>query len=198
MGNAQSLLATADKLTFWALIGALGHASGHFIISNAKRKNLYPPADERFLDDLRRSTIMEGIMKAGPGYPLFWIPLVKTYMMNTAKGRVALLALLINAGAILTPVKFGFAYTQAVLFGGMSFDQLTLPRKEKGFEYALWPWLTVVPNGMFAWVECLTCGSSFLMRNHGHVVYDLYMVCSYIIFYLICWAGVRLSKPKLA
>jgi hypothetical protein len=75
-------MARADQLTFWALIGALGHAAGHFIISNVKRQDFYSPGNERFINDLMRSTVPEAIMKAGPGYALFWIPLVKTYIVE--------------------------------------------------------------------------------------------------------------------
>mmetsp|Transcript_23023 Transcript_23023/g.38058 ORF Transcript_23023/g.38058 Transcript_23023/m.38058 type:complete len:289 (+) Transcript_23023:64-930(+) len=189
-------MAPADQLTFWALIGALGHAAGHFIISNAKRHEFYPPSDERFIDDLMRSTLPEAIMKAGPGYPLFWIPLVKTYMMNTARDRVALLALVFQFGIFFVPVKFAFSYTQAVLFGGMSIDQLLMGRKEKGFEYAFWPLLTVIPNSIFAWVESTTCTSGFVMKHHGHIVYDFYMVSSYIVFYVVCWIRMKYFVTK--
>lgn len=190
--NTYNKMAQADRLVFWAMIGALGHACGHFIIANAKRHEFYPPADERFIDDLRKSSVWEAIGKAGPGYPLFWMPLVKTYMMNTAKDRVAIVALILQSVGLWVPVKFGFAYTQAVLFAGQSIDQLMLPSKEKGFEYMVWPILTILPNGIFAWIECLTCTSSVLMRKHGHVVYDLYMASSYLAFYLVC--SVRTNK----
>jgi hypothetical protein len=181
-------LVRAHRLTFWALCGAIGHAAGHFLIANGKRMNIYPSPDERFIDDLRNSTFLMALGKAGPGYPLFWIPLVKTYMMNTAQGRVAVVAFLANTFALFMPTKFGFSYTQAVLFGGMSIDQLMLPAVEKDtFEFALWPLLTTIPNGIFAWVECLTCTTSPMMQQHGHVLYDLYMVSSYTLFYLICW-----------
>ena len=181
-------LSRADRLTFWALMGAMGHGAGHFLISHGKRGDFYPPAQLRFIDDLMESSFAVALAKAGPGYPLFWMPLVKTYMMNTAQNRVALVALIANIGGLFMQARFGFSYTQAVLFGGMSIDQLSSPESEKEtFEYAWWPLLTTIPNGIFSWVECLTCTSSALMREHGHLVYDLYMVCSYTLFYLVCW-----------
>lgn len=200
LGSKQGLdLSRANQLTFWALIGAIGHGAGHFLISNGKRGNFYPPAEVRFIDDLRESTFLVALGKAGPGYPLFWIPLVKTYMMNTAQNRVALVALIADVGGLFMQARFGFSYTQAVLFGGMSIDQLLLPAGEKQtFEYALWPLLTTIPNGIFSWVECLTCTTSVLMRQHGHLVYDFYMVCSYTLFHLICWRRQQrmVQRPK--
>lgn len=209
----------ANDLTFWALVGALGHAFGHFLISHATRKNFYPPAQTTFLDDLLQTeSMLEVIGKACPGYPLFWIPLVSTYMMNTAKGRVALVALVCWMGSLFMQVRFGFSYTQSVLFAGLSIDQLLLSRDDKDcFEYAMWPLITTLPNGAFAWFESLACSSSPIMQQHGHLgtsssllflcyncrcydfidltqfclfhnsVYDIYMASSYIVFYLICW-----------
>jgi hypothetical protein len=199
--DLKSSMKQADQMAFWALVGAFGHACGHFILANAKRYDFLPPGDVTFLDDLRQSTWFEGLYKAGPGYPLFWIPLVKTYMMNTAQNRVALVALVLNMVNLFVPSKFGFSYTQAVLFGGMSIDQLMLPRSQKNtFEYALWPILTTIPNGFFAWIECLTCTSNSLMKQHGHIVYDLYMVCSYTVFYMLCYCWNQhqhlTKKPK--
>ena len=130
-------------------------------------------------------------MKAGPGYPLFWIPLIKTYMMNISRDRVILLALIADAGSLMVPVRFAFSYTQAVLFAGMSIDQLLLAKRDKGFEYALWPLSTVMPNGMFSWIESLTCTSTFLTKTHGHIIYDTYMASSYIIFYPVCWIRMK-------
>ena len=179
----------ADQLTYWALLGALGHASGHFILSNAKRHKFLPPGNVTFLDDLKQSSFLVGLGKAGPGYPLFWIPLVKTYMRNTAGDRVAALALLFNLGSLVVPSAFGFSYTQAVLFGGMSLDQIFFVPQEQQqtLEYALWPLLTTLPNGAWAWFECMKCTSHPWMIQYGHILYDAYMVSSYTIFYMIFW-----------
>eukprot|EP00526_Cylindrotheca_closterium_P017956 CAMPEP_0113659772 /NCGR_PEP_ID=MMETSP0017_2-20120614/32542_1 /TAXON_ID=2856 /ORGANISM="Cylindrotheca closterium" /LENGTH=297 /DNA_ID=CAMNT_0000574357 /DNA_START=46 /DNA_END=939 /DNA_ORIENTATION=+ /assembly_acc=CAM_ASM_000147 len=179
----------ADQLTYWALLGALGHASGHFILSNAKRHKFLPPGDVTFLDDLKQSSFLVGLGKAGPGYPLFWIPLVKTYMRNTAGNRVALIALLFNLGSLIVPSRFGFSYAQAVLFGGMSIDQIFyVPQDQQNtLEYALWPLLTTLPNGAWAWFECMTCTTHPWMIQYGHILYDAYMVSSYTLFYLFFW-----------
>ena len=169
--NNKIDMTKANNMTFWALVGALGHASGHFLISHAIRHNFYPAAETTFLDDLLQSgSILEVIGKACPGYPLFWMPLVSTYMMNTAKGRVALVALVCWLGSLCMQVRFGFSYTQSVLFAGLSIDQLLLSKDDKDcFEYAMWPLITTLPNGVFAWIESLACSSSLLMQQHGHL-----------------------------
>ena len=186
-------LTKANTLAFWAMIGALGHAWGHYFIAFGIRENFYPPGDMRFIDDLMEnsSSVLSAIGKAVPGYPCFWIPLVGTYMHNTAKNSVALIALFCWLGSMFMQVRFGFSYTQAVLFAGLSIDQLLmLPQTEKEcFEYALWPLLTTVPNGILAWIESTSCttDSFFLMKKYGHVIYDMYMAMSYIVFYIICY-----------
>lgn len=189
-------LTKADNLAFWALVGGLGHAFGHYHIAFAFRENFFPPADVTFMDDLLQGTLIEAIYKALPGYPLFWMPLVGTYMHNTARGRVAIVALFCWLGSIMMQVRFGFSYTQAVLFAGLSIDQMMLPEPEKGFEYALWPLMTTVPNGILAWVESTACTSSPLMKQYGHLIYDIYMASSYVFFYLVCWCRANYSLRK--
>jgi hypothetical protein len=198
-GHDEPGMDRANQLTFWAIIGAIGHALTHELIANGKRMGYYPDDGEStFVDDLKGDPWWLILAKVGPGFPLFWIPLVKTYMMNTTKNRVVVTAFFFQIGALFTPVKFGFSYAQMVLFAGLSFDQLLLPNNEKGFEYALWPILTVVPSGIFTWIEAIGCTTSPLMKDHGHVIYDVYMTTSYIFFYVLCWMrSTRLSIRKV-
>jgi len=178
----------ADNLVFYAILGALGHAAGHLLISNATRLGFYPAGHMTPLDDIRNDPLWIILAKIGPSYPLFWMPLVRTYMHNTAaKGRVPLVAAACMLGSLFLPMKFGFAYTQSVLFAGLSVDQLWA-QNEKGFEYALWPVMTVIPSAIFSWVEATGCTTHPLMTNFGgHVMYDAFMATSFVLFYLVCW-----------
>lgn len=193
-------LKKAYQLTFWALIGSIGHGLGHYLIAHARRNGYYPPSKETFMDDLLQTdSLWMAALKAVPGLPLFWVPLTRTYMLNTtSKVSVGTVSFIFWFGSLFNQTRFGFSYAQAVLFGGSSIDQLLLPRAEKDcFEFALWPLLTTIPNGLFAWYESSTCTSSTLMRQHGHLIYDGYMVSSYIVFYcMCCW--VRRTSDKLS
>jgi hypothetical protein len=199
LGHNKPGMDRANQLTFWALIGAIGHGLGHQLIANGKRMGYYPEnGDAAFVEDLRGDPWWLILAKVGPGFPLFWIPLVKTYMMNTTKNRMVGTAFVFQTASMFTPVKFGFSFTQSVLFAGLSLDQLFLPDNEKGFEYALWPILTVVPSGIFTWIESTGCTTSPLMKDHGHVIYDVYMTTSYTLFYVLCWMrSTRLSIRKV-
>lgn len=178
----------ANKLAFWAIIGGIGHGLGHALIANSIRIGIYPHGDVRPLDDFQGAPLWLIAAKIGPGMLLFWAPLVKTYMMNTAKGNVFLVVLLIQFFGLFVPMKFGFPYTQSVLFAGLSIDQLFRPASEKGFEYALWPLMTVIPSGIFGWIEATGCTTNSLMLNYGgHLPYDVFMASSYPLFYLVCW-----------
>jgi hypothetical protein len=179
---------TADHLVFHAILGAMGHAAGHALIANAIRLQVYPPGHMTPFDAVRDDPIWIALAKLGPGYPLFWMPLVQTYMSNTAKGRVALVAFLCMLGSLFLPTRLGFAYTQSVLFAGLSIDQLLLPASEKGFVYTLWPIMTVIPSAVFSWIEATGCTTyPIMVKFGGHVVYDAFMASSYVLFYLICW-----------
>eukprot|EP00978_Attheya_sp_CCMP212_P047809 scaffold434113_cov51-Attheya_sp.AAC.3 len=190
----------ASQLVFWATMGALGHAAGHIIISNAKRVGFFPPGHVTGWDDIQGDSLWMIVKKLGPGYLFFWIPLVKTYMMNTSQNKVALFSLGALVGSMMLPMRNGFAYTQTILFVGLSLDQVFFSKyhHQGGFEFALWPLITVLPSTALSWVESLTCTTSFLMKDHGHLVYDAYMSSSYILFYLICWGRSKHYTLKIA
>ena len=95
-------------------------------------------------------------------------------------------------------MRFGFAYTQSVLFVGLSVDQLHLSAGEKAaFGYALWPLMTVIPSGIMSWIEATGCTTHPLMRQfRGHVAYDALMASSYILYYLVCWIILEASSSS--
>ena len=179
----------ADNLFFWASVGALGHGFGHLLISNGIRNNYYPAGDITTWDDIKSDSIYWILVKMVPGYFVLWLPLVNTYMMNASRSKVLAFAVAAQLGVLPVPIKFGFAYTQTVLFAGMSIDQLTsVSTEDKGsFDYALWPLFTTLPSTAISWIESTGCTTSPLMRlGAGHVVYDVFMSSSYILYYLAC------------
>lgn len=206
--DPRSTTANAKERVHWALIGALGHAAGHIILAITKRHGLLPDngnvsaMDEFLSDNCTWITYAKHI----PSYFLFYIPLVKTYMYNVSStsrqghgtnftnGGMFLLAsvsFLMMVGAMQFPLKFGFSYVLIVLFAGQSIDQLVfLPREDKDnalLEYMLWPMVTLLPNFWISVMEsqwCTTSGSVF--GKHGHLIFDGYMVISYIVYYIYC------------
>ena len=192
----------AKERVTWALVGALGHAAGHIILAVTKRHGLLPSGEVSAMDEfLSEDRDWVTFAKHVPGYFLFWIPLVKTYMYNVSHNHVACFAFLVMLGAMQLPLKFGFSYTLIVLFAGQSLDQLFLPEQRKGFEYMLWPMLTLLPNFVISTMEsrwCSTNGSVF--GKHGHLVFDGYMVLSYSMYYFVCWVwnniNVKFEKKK--
>ena len=178
----------AKERVAWAFVGAFGHAAGHFIIALMKRYGLLPNGevssmDEFLADDCNLVTYAKHL----PAYFLFWIPLVKTYMYNVSNNHVAGFAFLAVLGAMQLPLKLGFSYGLIVLFAGQSLDQLFLPKQEKGFEYMLWPMVTLLPNFYISVMESWFCTDSFIFRTHGHLIFDGYMAFSYSAYYVGCW-----------
>lgn len=133
-----------------------------------------------------------------PGYFLFWMPLVKTYMYNVSNNHVATYAFLVMAGAMQLPLKFGFSYTLAVLFAGQSIDQLLVLRgsEKGGIDYALWPAATLLPNFCISVLESALCTKSEVFRALGHVIFDGYMASSYCLYYLGCWLWNKQGDAK--
>ena len=191
----------ATERVKWALVGAIGHASGHFILAVTKRNGLLPSGEVSAMDEfLAEDCNWVTFAKHIPGYLFFWIPLVKTYMYNVSSNSVALFAFVVLLGGWQIPLKFGFSYTLIVLFAGQALDQLFLSRCRKGFEYMLWPLLTLLPNFILSVLESQLCTGSEVFRTHGHLIFDEYMAASYSAYYLCCWSwnrGVTKSE-KLA
>mmetsp|Transcript_19660 Transcript_19660/g.41006 ORF Transcript_19660/g.41006 Transcript_19660/m.41006 type:complete len:310 (-) Transcript_19660:117-1046(-) len=204
--DTHDFMSNARERTQWALFGAIGHACGHIILAVTKRHGLLPSGDVSAVDEfLAEHRNWVTFAKHLPGYFLFWIPLIKTYMTNVSRANVMGFAFLVMVGAMQFPLKFGFSYTLIVLFAGQALDQLLFLRKEKkeNLEFMVWPLVTLLPNFFISVMESMWCGASGrredpfwlgdLFERHGHLVFDGYMAISYTIYYLICWFGNNVS-----
>ena len=183
-----------------AMFGVVGHAIGHFIIFEALKSEIYPDGSMKAIDDIRNDSIGLIFRKIGPGYFLFWFPLLKSYMQNTNWAIVLLLAKFVLFGSLQIPIKFGFAYAQCCFFLCFSIDQLASTKKEnKGLAFALYPLVTVIPSILISWIEATSCSTSDIMRSYGHVVYDAFMALSYPLFYVMCTVieKRKVEKPKI-
>eukprot|EP00581_Thalassiosira_minuscula_P001404 CAMPEP_0183746874 /NCGR_PEP_ID=MMETSP0737-20130205/66980_1 /TAXON_ID=385413 /ORGANISM="Thalassiosira miniscula, Strain CCMP1093" /LENGTH=223 /DNA_ID=CAMNT_0025982581 /DNA_START=407 /DNA_END=1078 /DNA_ORIENTATION=- len=188
LNDASVEMQRAKRRVTWALFGALGHASGHAILAVTRRNGLLPDGDVSAMDEfLSPDANFVTFAKHVPGYFFFWIPLVKTYMLNVSGKNVAAFAFFAMAGSMQLPLKLGFSYALTVLFAGQSLDQLFLTREEKGFDYMLWPMVTVLPTFCITVMESAWCTESSVFSTHGHVIFDGYMALSYSLYYLSCW-----------
>ena len=185
-----------------ALCGLMGHAIGHLLIYGAKYGQFYPDDPElRGIDDLRGDSIGEIVKKIVPGYFIFWIPVVKSYMQHSRMPFICMCALFALVTSLHLPIKFGFSFAQCFFFMSLSFDQmLNVPSDKKGFTYAIYPLMTVIPSISLAWAEASSCSSSKSMKAYGHLIYDVFMGLSYVSFYVLCkhyFKGSECSGKKL-
>ena len=175
------------KYVVVAMVGVVGHAFGHFLIFESIRAGMYPDGDTVGMMDMKNDSIFLVMRKTIPGYLLFWVPLIKSYMQNTSWTVSLLLAKLAMFMSLQNPIKFGFAFAQCFFFLCLSIDQLVFVQKEdKGLAFAVYPFVTVLPNLLISCIEAKTCSTLPLMKAAGHVLYDAYMGCSYVLFYVIC------------
>lgn len=65
----------------------------------------------------------------------------------------------------------------------------------KGFEYALFPLLVHIPLGAIGWLEGIQC-SRWVIRVWGHLIYDVYIPLSMLLFYMICWVKASLTTDS--
>jgi hypothetical protein len=70
-----------------------------------------------------------------------------------------------------------FTYTQTVPFICFSWNQLSQPRANKNFAYALYAAAASLPLKLLAWLESMACGN-FIIHYGGHLLYDSYIPLS--------------------
>jgi hypothetical protein len=87
---------------------------------------------------------------------LCWIPLIKATMpQNGSHLTVLLISWLSIIGGRVIPSRFGFTYTQTVLFICFSWNQLSQPRANKNFAYALCAAAASLPLKLLTWLESM-------------------------------------------
>ncbi len=177
-----------NDYVMYAMLGVVGHAVGHFLISHSMTIGIYPEGGTRGIDDLKESSIALATFKILPGYLFFWVPLLKSYMQNSGWTSIFIFAAIAVAGSLMLPLRLGFAFAQCFFFLGLSIDQLcSVSRERKTFAYALYPFVTVLPSVILSMLECTRCSSSgSFWAAYGHVLYDSFMALSYPLFYALC------------
>ena len=183
----------------YGMVGVLGHALGHFLISEAIRSGFYPDGDLRGIDDLRKSSALTVARKIIPGYIFFWIPMIKSYMRHTSLFGVILVALVAQIASLFTPMKYGFAFSLSYFFTGFSLDQfLFVPASKKNFAYAVYPLVTVIPTILLAVFEATSCSSSPILMAFGHCFLDSWLGVSYNLYAGLAYFYLaKMSKPQL-
>merc|ERR1719215_259494 len=96
------------------------------------------------------------------------------------------------------PSRFGFTYVQTVLLLLFSTNQLLLPAEEKGRSYALFGIIVSFPVSLVGWVESTQCSVFVKDYLYGHLVYDAYIPCSMLFWYLWVFAVNREKQDASA
>jgi hypothetical protein len=118
---------------------------------------------------------------------IFWMCLIKASLPNVKTATVAVVVLGAQFFQLFVPNQFGFTYVQTVLMLAFSLNQLNRPTKEKDFSYALYAALVGLPVTMVGWMESTQCSAFVMDYLYGHVVYDAYIPCSMLVWYLTCY-----------
>ncbi|CAB9504851.1 expressed unknown protein [Seminavis robusta] len=185
------------------ILGIIGHGIGHGAIAKSRR-GVDNNAEENI--QMNQSPWEAGEFVAGVCSPvglIFWILLLKATLPKQSWPSLAALSLTVRIVAQFFPRNFMFTFVQSVLFVAFAWNELMMkPKEDKGFEYALYPWLVGFPVGLIGWLESTQC-SGFVIRLGGHLIYDAYIPLSTALFYMICWirasiAATNKSAPSKA
>ena len=192
-------LAAANKYIAANVVGVVAHGMGHGAIARAIRQQVgdvggsVTEGQRTLLVRLQEDALLDVVVFAFP-FLIFWVGLLWASMPQSKKGFIIVASILAQLGNTLVPVHLAFTYVQTVLLLCFSVNQTNLDSREKGFAYALYPFLVAIPTIMVGWIESTQCSSFVRSTFHGHVIYDGYIAVSLIIWYLVCYLQ---AKRKL-
>lgn len=186
MDNANPLLANG-------IPGVFGHGIGHGFLAYAARSGTMTADNAALLgwELLRNTMSKQGITAAFLSVvPLtfFWLALIKASLPNKSLATVAVTATVAQFLQLVVPGQLGFTYVQTVLMLAFSLNQLARPVQEKDFSYALYPVLVGFPLTVVGWMESTQCSAFVMDWLYGHVVYDAFIPCSMLVWYLSCYS----------
>jgi hypothetical protein len=190
---------SANDLVKWNVLGIIGHGLGHGGIARYIRYHTLSGGVLELPPVLQLSDFFTSVQVIQQNIPslLFWIPLIKATMPNNSSHvSVLLISWLSIIGGRVTPSRFGFTYTQTILFICFSWNQLLQCRSDKNFAYALYAAMVSFPLGLLAWLESTVC-SNFIIHYGGHLIYDAYIPLSSILFYLCCYRKEKISAGSV-
>mmetsp|Transcript_9379 Transcript_9379/g.12337 ORF Transcript_9379/g.12337 Transcript_9379/m.12337 type:complete len:292 (+) Transcript_9379:97-972(+) len=188
MGSANDLVSIS------ALMGIVGHGIGHGALAYNQR-TVTTEDSLKTANDVDNFSL-KFLFRALP-FLFFWFGLLKASMKNVSNLRILFMSILSLIALDKLPDHFGFTFVQTVLMVAFSFDQLSRPKEDKDYAYALYAALVSLPVGMIGWIESLQC-TNFVINYGGHLIYDAYIPFGIILFYLTCYVRARnMQKVKM-
>jgi hypothetical protein len=130
----------------------------------------------------------------------FWVGVLKAVVISLNNNHAAIAATVVLATQHIlnVPPGLAFTYSQSVILLAGAFDQLRIPKKEKGFTY-LAVATSYVPLFVLYVIEMTHC-TDVLASFGGHAVYDTYLaIMPFLLFYSVRYHEQgSLKKPKIA
>jgi hypothetical protein len=185
----------ASQIVKPQLLGIVGHGIGHGAIARALRQNdsASPTTIDMHQSEYEAGNF-PGLSLASVPFFVFWVMLLRSALPKLSWANLAVMSVFSMLFQQFFPRNFGFTYVQSILMMAFGWNEMVMkPASEKGFEYAIFPWIVSVPLTMIGWLESTFC-SKFVVRLGGHLVYDAYIPLATMCFYLICWLKASLSN----
>jgi hypothetical protein len=186
MSNANPLLSSG-------IPGVFGHGVGHGFLAYGSRSGAMTSENAGLLgyEVMRNMYQTDGLLTAATKQlPLtfFWLTLIKASLPNKSLVTVLTVAVVAQFLQLFVPGQLGFTFVQTVLLLAFSLNQLARPVSEKDFSYALYPVLVGFPLTVVGWMESTQCSAFVMDYLYGHVVYDAFIPCSMLVWYLACYS----------
>mgnify|MGYP005850105445 CR=1 FL=1 len=178
----------ANDLVGFSTLGVLGHGAGHGAIAAGMRngyENMLEDGQKLNYEVTHFDSAMEFALKMGP-YLFFWIALLKSAVPKGSWSSIAGMSAASMALGLIIPKNLGFTYVQTILFLAFDINEMLKPKKEKGFEYALYPIMVGIPVSVVGWIESTMCTKGVIDIG-GHLIYDACIPLCMLAFYMVCY-----------
>lgn len=89
---------------------------------------------------------------------------------------------------LYVPNQLGFTYVQSVIVAVAALKELSkTPAEKNQFSYALAPVVIAIPVTLVSWMESTHCSAFVRDYLYGHVVYDVSIPLTTLIWYVLCY-----------
>lgn len=184
-----------------ALVGIVGHGLGHYVIAQGMRNRPEADSSRRAYDELGVMPTTQ-LLQYQIGLFIFWVGLLKGAIHKwNLFPSIAGLSVVVQFFGLFVPLHFQFTYVQTILIIASSIDQLSREVGQKNsFAYAMYPAMCALPLTFVGWLESTQCSSTLVQSLHGHVMYDVYIPISLMVFYVSCYynTNVKSSSSSLS
>lgn len=119
---------------------------------------------------------------------LFWWGMFYSILPQAKRSTMGIMIAAVIYIQLYVPNQLGFTYVQSVIVAVAALKELSKPPDEKNhLSYTLAPVVIAIPVTFVSWMESTQCSAFVRDYLYGHVVYDVSIPLTTLVWYLLCY-----------